>query len=766
MSAARGAPSRPFVATTAAEVRAAIARAVLGDAGSARHSIPERIGSIRLRPHQLEAVERLEQIIDGAGGAMLADAVGLGKTYVALAVAHRVERFAIVAPAALLSMWTSALAHVGRVATLISFERLSRHGAGVDASGAGGLELVIVDEAHHVRTPATKRHAALAATCARARVLLLSATPVQNSRRDLAAQLALFLGAVAWTMSDAELARYVVRRSRVDVRLEEAGLPAVAPPVWVELATTDDCLATLLELPPPVPPSDGGDGGALLVYSLVRRWASSRAALRATLRRRLSRAAALGAVLETGRYPSRAEIAAWTYADATVQLAFAELVAPASSAETEQRDVARLLTAVRRHETAVRAALRTIDATPDPDVERAAAIRAIRARHPGERVVAFAESAETIDALFRYLRADAGVAMLGARGALVSGGAISRREALARFAPVAQGARAPHQSQRIDLLIATDLLSEGVNLQDASVVVHLDLPWNPARLEQRVGRVNRLGSMHDSVAVYAIRPPAAAEKLLAVQQRLRAKLATAGHALGVVGTILPGLDPAREMKHGAAEEWTHIRSTLRGWFVVGSRRQAAGCIPVAAVTSPVAGFIAALAAGGKATLLASLESAEVSDAAHDIAVAMGYAVGEDAPADRRMIASAHAAIDRWVAHRAVAELSGMDLAAVARARRRVLTRIDRIATRAPRASRPVVARLAAEARRAALLPLGEGAERVLTELAAAPLADQAWLHAIVAFGAVHARQWPTASDTADAQIAAILLLARPDPPAS
>ena len=47
------------------------------------------------------------------------------------------------------------------------------------------------------------------------------------------------------------------------------------------------------------------------------------------------------------------------------------------------------------------------------------------------------------------------------------------------------------------LLLTTDLASEGVNLQDASVVVHLDLPWTAARLEQRVGRVARLASAHD-----------------------------------------------------------------------------------------------------------------------------------------------------------------------------------------------------------------------------------------------------------------------------
>ena len=113
----------------------------------------------------------------------------------------------------------------------------------------------------------------------------------------------------------------------------------------------------------------------------------------------------------------------------------------------------------------------------------------IRREHLGIPIVAFSQYAETVTAMFRELRREAGVAVLTARGARVAGGSLSRREAISRFAPRASGVRAPREAERIDLLLATDLLSEGVNLQDAGVVVHLDLPWTAARLEQRLGRV-------------------------------------------------------------------------------------------------------------------------------------------------------------------------------------------------------------------------------------------------------------------------------------
>jgi hypothetical protein len=457
------------------------------------------------------------------------------------------------------------------------------------------------------------------------------------------------------------------------------------------------------------------------------------------------------AALEAGRYPSRSEVAAWTYAESSVQLAFPELVtASATKRATGRRSVDDLLRAVRLHDDAVRKVLVLLQSLPDPDVDRAEAIRDVRGRHPGERIIAFAEAAETVEVLFQLLRKDGGVAMVRARGGAVSGGALSRREVIARFAPLAQGAKEPHRSQRIDLLLATDLLSEGVNLQDASVVIHVDLPWNPARLEQRVGRVSRLGSRHQRVSVYAIRPPAASERLLAVERRLRAKLAAAGRALGVVGTILPGFNSADPNERGVAEEWTRVHTLLRGWQAAGGdartggRGGAAGgagaeAVHVAATRSSVVGFLAMLMENRRPILLASTDRSDPSASPRPVAAAIELASAADVPVDRRALAEATRSIDAWMARRAAAELSGIDVAAVARARRRVLARIARIAARAPRHARSVVSLLAADARRAALVPLGEGGERVLAELADAPLADQAWLRAIVAFGDAHAR---------------------------
>lgn len=247
--------------------------------------------------------------------------------------------------------------------------------------------------------------------------------------------------------------------------------------------------------------------------------------------------------LESGHYPSEDELAAWTIADDSIQLAFPSFVA------TPVDEVSGMLEAIRRHQAGLRTLLRSLKRGMSRDAERARLLTDVRRAHPSIPVVAFSQYAETVNALFRELRGQRGVAALTAKGARVAGGSLTRREALARFAPKASGARAPREAERIDLLLTTDLLSEGVNLQDAGVVVHLDLPWTGARLEQRIGRVARLGSERRRVFAYGIRPSHAGEMLIRVESTITRKLAEMRRAIGPVRQVLPG--PSGETANGS-----------------------------------------------------------------------------------------------------------------------------------------------------------------------------------------------------------------------
>ncbi|HEV8497808.1 MAG TPA: DEAD/DEAH box helicase [Gemmatimonadaceae bacterium] len=726
-------------------MRCLIARNML----DSQMAMDDAVGGVTLRPHQRNAAARLARLISANGGALLAEPVGLGKTYISLAVAaHSGRPITIAAPAALRDMWCDALERCRLSATIVTHEALSR---GVKIPPTHGF--VIVDEAHRLRSPSTNRYTALADVCRRARVLLVTATPVQNRRRDLAAQLALYVGRRAWQMSDDELAEHVVRGASPDMH----GMPRLDGPRRVTLDTQDDCLDELLALPPPIPARDETVVVALLTYGLVHQWTSSRAALVASLERRRARGLALLSAIDSGRQPTRAELSAWTHAGDAMQLAFPELVT--SQATRSDVDAGAVAVEVDRHVAAIESLLRRVRNSPDPDDERADALRRIRDAHPGERIIAFCHYAETVNALRSRLARDGGVAALTANGARIASGRVSRDVVLEQFAPMREGAREIGAASRIDLLITTDLLSEGLNLQRASVIVHLDLPWNPARLDQRVGRARRLGSRHETVSVYIIAPPAAADRLLRVEERLREKLSVAQRTVGVAGQILPSPIGASAPQPGLAEQTSAIHARLRTWIV--SEENHPELLPgmpvVAGVESDVRGFLALVRDDDGPHLIVNVGSG-ITTAADAVARGLIAAEGFESTVGENGIASVLRQIDTWLAARRGASAIDFQAAAAARVRRAALTRVARTLARAPRHQRAMLAPLADTARAIATAPLAEGAERILETLVRAELPDEAWLRSIATFGELNARPLDRHRRGVDAVVIALILL--------
>ena len=734
------------------DARHRIASAVLG----ARGLSEREVGDVVLWPHQRDAVSRLRAAIAEFGGALLADDVGTGKTYIALAVAARYAAPLVVAPASLRDSWRVAAERVGRTMRFVSFESLSR-----GRRPAGEHDFVIVDEAHHARNPVAKRYTALASLVAAVPVLLLTATPIHNRREDVVALLALFRGTSAAALDDAALARCLVRRSR-DVLSGAASLPAVRGPIAIASDSTDDATpAAILALPPPVPAADAGTAGALLAITLLRQWASSQGALLAAVRRRLAAAHALAATLDTGRYPTRAELAAWTLGDDAQQLVMSELLAP----DDGPSPVADLSAAVAAHVDGLRAIRRAATADPDVDRRRARRLRELWRSHPGARSIAFTQFAETVDAYWRELRDQPRVCALTARGGRVAGGAVSRREALGSFAPGQRWRAAA--SNRIDSLLVTDLASEGLDLQEASVLVHLDLPWTPARLEQRVGRIVRPGSPHALVHVYTMDPPVRAATLLDIRQRLAAKLAA---ARGVLGDVMPelGLDPdvaarpsAAGPSSGAASSCLtlsapaaaeRIEQILSRWRAMPRAEPLERATPVtddecgapigAIINAPPGAPPAWLAlVGGDPPRLVAAVGDEVGDdpalvaqvcalidaAAHPYTphpwleepVSPAAAAPRDALASANALASATAHLTRWLDAQRGAALAGIAEIPMVRTRRHALSAIARFST-APASTRLTVAATTARALHAASRPLPASLERDLRDLAAHP----------------------------------------------
>jgi superfamily II DNA or RNA helicase len=752
---------------------ASLVRRIIARAWLARGAVEPVLGDVRLAAHQTEAAARLARTIDEFGGALLADEAGMGKTYVALAIARDHPSCTIVAPAALRAMWTEALKRAGVDAAIISFETLSRTGGAAPVSPA----LVIVDEAHHARNPRARRYAALARLTWGARVLLLSATPIHNRVRDVRALFALFLGSRASSLRDDEVARLVVRRTGGVVRGRDR-LPDVEPVHWLGIDAAPEVLDAVLSLPPAVPAADGGAADALLRLGLIRAWSSSDAALRGMLRRRLHRAAALTAAMAASRWPTNAELRAWAVVDDAVQLAFPELVASAVP-DLEVGSLARLVDA---HVAGVRRLLRTLDESGDRDASRATLVRSLRDRHGGSRIVAFTNFADTARGLFTRLSRTGGVAVATSRGARIASGTIARREIVAQLD--AGRAGVTDARARVDLLLATDVLSEGLNLHAASVLVHLDLPWTVARLEQRVGRLRRVGSPHRRVHVYAIGPPLHARGLVSVIRTLQRKARLAGALVGSPDLLIhEPLMGSRQLggrrtapPRDLAETVERLRETLQSWVPESGNRcpadgpsgTTAGRVAVAEVPAlPMPwGALALCRTGGRDRLVAVepglvtespravLRLARAVDGAVDPAPAATPVGAEPDIPDR-----ARAVVLAWLAERRGAWLASPALAAPSGAHAAMLRFVEGARAGAPRHHRSRAAALASSCRARILAARGAGAEIALGGwLARSDTGASDPLARLTALAAWLATQVPPRTSPVDDQSTALLAL--------
>lgn len=593
-------------------------------------------GGIPLTAFQHHGVWRVRKIVERYGGALVADGVGLGKTFTAGEIIRiyreRRQRVLLVCPASLReTTWKPFLNRFQLLVECLSYDELAND---VQLGGEGrhlqnaldDYALVVVDEAHNYRNPDTPRRAAVLRRLLsgpRRDVLFLTATPVNNSLWDLYHLLRFFLRHDA-ALSDRGIrslrARFdaamaedpealdpdllypvidatTVKRTRKfirthyandrirlpDGRLEPIRFPApvaksvkyrldeMAPGLFERLeevlAPEDDRpLLRMARYQPERYRRDGvqesGDSAlvGLLRTALLKRFESSVEAFRRTLGRLIEEHRRFLEALDRGWVPRREFFREWSGTDDDLD----DLLAESEPVEDAgEYDAARLAADVRSDLEVLRELadrVREVDAGRDPklqallEVLREIAEEARREALDAEdecqrrKVLVFSAFEDTLDwiedHLARVVEADPRLAVFRRRIASVSGAdarrGLSRDRALHGFAPKSTGARPPDDRDLYDVLLSTDVLAEGVNLQQCRNVVNYDLPWNPMRLVQRHGRVDRIGSPHPKVFLRTFFPDDRLEGLLELEKRVRRKLAQAAASVGVEVSPIEG----------------------------------------------------------------------------------------------------------------------------------------------------------------------------------------------------------------------------------
>ena len=595
---------------------------------------PGQPGGVTLTDFQRHGFRRALRIIERLGGVLVGDGVGLGKSFVGSQLLdHYVNREGlralVVVPAALRdSFWERHLRGSNIAAQVLSYQQLAADGQlGGDRRvldlDKDAYRFVLVDEAHAFRNPDTEQYRALSRLMGGAakKLCLMTATPVNNSIRDLYHQLMLFarhtaafraigipdLNAYFGAAEDAAQAggdsasamfklidatsvrrtrRFIQRhypnarldgkqiafpQARLKTKLYE--LDAAYPGLFARVAQDVDGL-TLARYRPDDFRLDGEADrrsqalAGLLRTGLLKRFESSVHAFRLTVgtmvaahQRFLDELRDGWVLVPGGRASDREE------SDDPAALA-AELGDDTRPAH--EYDAVKLREAVEHDLAALRGLGDAVaDATLDDDPKLAALSELLTEELGPEKAIIFTYYADTADWIARALAADAanGQRRFGPRRPVVVTGTAgdSPQQRLARvheFCPQTTadeaGAATVAPEDEKDLLVATDVLAEGQNLQQARYIVNYDMPWNPMRLVQRNGRIDRLGSPFAGrdIFLYNLFPAGELDALLRLYERLLRKIA---HANVSVGMEAPVFEDAAAIERNFADTAEQIR---------------------------------------------------------------------------------------------------------------------------------------------------------------------------------------------------------------
>jgi superfamily II DNA or RNA helicase len=170
------------------------------------------------------------------------------------------------------------------------------------------------------------------------------------------------------------------------------------------------------------------------------------------------------------------------------------------------------------------------------DAKLNALLELLTQRHPDEKVLIFTQFADTVRYLETQLKGLGVTQLAGATGGTADPTLLSWR-----FSPVSNNKRDKvARGEELRILIATDVLSEGQNLQDSSVIVNYDLPWAIIRLIQRAGRVDRIGQQAETILCYSFLPADGVERIIRLRARVRQRLQENAEVVGTDEAFFEG----------------------------------------------------------------------------------------------------------------------------------------------------------------------------------------------------------------------------------
>jgi len=556
---------------------------------------------VELTEFQEEGYIKALKIINKYNGAVICDSVGLGKTYLGKKILehyayYQRKRALVICPAQLRDMWQAALYDANIQADVRSQEELGQKDFPVDRYREA--EIVLVDESHNFRNTIITRYKNLERILGagpRKKLVLMTATPINNNLLDLYHQVKLItlgddyyfrgagIGNLRKYFIKSEkgltnlfnlLEEVVIRRTRhyVKENYPEATINGVRikfpertlHTVRYDLESTysniyDDIVDQVNQLhlaaynleqykkeKTKQDEDDDKRNQALigLIKTLfLKRFESSIDAFRISINRQLNFQKAFLEQLEQGRLLDSAEYRKTLAFEDEEPEAIESIMAELPRIDTSSYDVERIKGDIENDVERldkINSAVAPI--TTDGDDKLQQLISLLTTDLADKKVLVFSYFKDTARYIYKYVRDNEDVKARINRNTRVMDSDVptkQRQALIERFAPHAnQQDELADTEEEIDLLISTDVLSEGQNLQDADTVINYDLHWNPTRMIQRAGRIDRIGTPFDWLNIYNFYPEKGLEKLLKLVQKLQHKLTQINENIGLDSSVM------------------------------------------------------------------------------------------------------------------------------------------------------------------------------------------------------------------------------------
>jgi len=561
--------------------------------------------------YQEQAVLNAKKILDEYGGAFISDVVGLGKTYMAAMLAGQLDgRTLVIAPPVLLDRdnpgsWPNVFSDF-RVSA--DFESLGKLEALVKR-GTEKYKNIFIDEAHRFRTETNITYEKLAQICRGKRVILVTATPFNNSPKDILGQIKLFQKSKKSTIPgtpdlerffsklegrlkgldrqkdhakyiqivkenardirDKVLKYLMVRRTRTEIEkyfaddLKKQGLkfPDVIDPepTFYELNDDEDKVfsetITLLtqkfkyarymamlyyqgEVTQPEQLAQRNLGRFMKIL-IVKRLESSFFAFRNTINRFIASYEMFidqfnkGAVYVSKKHSNKI----FELLENDDEVRILKLIEEDKAQKYDSSDFDKNFKRDLEHDLSILKKIRDLWSTVNRDPKLLKFIEMLSSRKvfTKNKLLVFTESKETADYLTKHLNDRFKNQVLSFTG---QSSARTREQVIVNF-----DARARYPRDDYRILVATEVLSEGVNLHRANVVINYDIPWNPTRLMQRVGRINRVDTAFDKIYTFNFFPTKQSNDEIKLKEAAEAKIHAFITLLGADARLLTEGEP-------------------------------------------------------------------------------------------------------------------------------------------------------------------------------------------------------------------------------